>query len=136
MLDRASDSASAVFALGKGARTGEINVGGHVAGRDVVITTIPAQAAEAQDMSQALDLLNQIESQIASLAEAPAGLRDDAQDEVRKAVQAGSQGDTPRLVEKLRTAQGYLERIGQSLPAAFALSQSLATLALRVSGQG
>jgi len=40
------------------------------------------------------------------------------------------------LVEKLGTAEGYLERIGQSLPAAVTLAQTVATLALRVSGQG
>jgi hypothetical protein len=134
MAERESESTA--FSLGKGARIGKIEVGGHVAGRDVVVSTTPADAASAQDLLQVLELLKRLEEQIAGLAEAPAGLRDDAQDELRKAHQAGAQGDTQRLVEKLGTAQGYLERIGQSLPAAVTLAQTVATLALRISGLG
>jgi hypothetical protein len=129
-------SESAAFSLGKGARIGDIKVGGHVAGRDVVVGTTPADAASAQDMAQVLALLERLDEQIVTLAEAPAGLRDDAHDELRKAHQAGAQGDSQRLVEKLGTAQGYLERIGQSLPAAVTLAQTVATLALRIGGMG
>ena len=134
MAEREPDSAA--FSLGKGARVGNITVGGHVAGRDVVVSATPTDAAAAQDLSQMLEVLKRVEEQIASLSEAPAGLRDDAQDELRKAHQAGAQGDTKRLAEKLNTAQGYLERIGQNLPAAVSLAQTVATLALRISGQG
>lgn len=122
--------------MSKGARIGNISVGGHVAGRDVVVSTTPADAASAQDLPQVLALLKQLEEQIGNLSEAPAGPREDAQDELRKAHQAGAQGDTKRLVEKLGTAQGYLERIGQSLPAAVTLAQTVANLAQRISGQG
>src|SRR6266568_1534413 len=134
MAERESDSTA--FSLGKGARIEKIEVGGHVAGRDVVVGTTPADAASAQDLAQVLDVLKRLEEQIAGLAEAPAGLRDDAQDELRKAHQAGAQGDTQRLIEKLGTAQGYLERIGQSLPAAVTLAQTVATLVQRISGLG
>jgi hypothetical protein len=130
-----TDSESSAFSLGRGARIGKINVGGHVAGRDVVVSTTSGDAASAQTMAQVLDALKQVENQIANLVDAPAGLREDAQDEVRKAHQAGAQGDTPRLVEKLSAAQGYLDRLGQSVPAAVTLAQTVATLALRVSGQ-
>jgi hypothetical protein len=130
------DSESTAFSVGKGARIGKIEVHGHVAGRDVVVGTTPADAASAQDLPQVLELLHRLEEQIAALAEAPAGLRADARDEVQKAHQAGAQGDTERLVEKLGTAQGYLERIGQSLPAAVTLAQTVATLAQRISGLG
>ena len=134
MSQRESDSTA--FSVGKGARIGRINVGGNVAGRDVVVGTTPAEAAAAQDMSQVLAVLEQVQQQIATLEAAPQGLRDDAHDEVVKAQQAGAEGDTDRFVEKLGTAQKYLERIGQSLPAAVALAQTVATLAMRVSGQG
>ena len=134
MAERESESTA--FSLGKGARIGKIEVGGDVAGRDVVVGTTPAKVASAQHLDQVLEVLKRVEEQIANLAEAPAGLRDDAQDEVRKAHLAGAQGDTQRLVEKLGTAQGYLERIGQSLPASVTLAQTVATLALRISGQG
>jgi hypothetical protein len=128
------ESESSAFSLGKGARIGKVEVGGNVAGRDVVVITTGADPAAAQDMSQVLDVLKRLEEQICNLSDAPADLRDDAQDELRKAHQAEEQGDTQRLVEKLGTAQGYLERIGQSLPAAVTLAQTVATLALRVGG--
>src|SRR5438477_10318088 len=130
------ESESTAFSLGEGARIGKIEVGGHVAGRDVVVGTTPADSASAQDLPQVLVLLKRLEEQLAGLTEAPTGLRDDAQDELRKAHHAGAQGDTQRLAEKLGTAQGYLERIGQSLPAAVTLAQTVATLALRIGGLG
>ena len=43
MAERESESTA--FSLGKGARIGKIEVGGHVAGRDVVVGTTPAEAA-------------------------------------------------------------------------------------------
>lgn len=125
---------SAAFSVGQGAHVGNISVGGNVAGRDVNTQITPADASAVQDRQQILALLTRLEEQIASLQDAPAGLRDDAQDEVRKARQAGEQGDTERLVEKLGTAQGFLQRIGQALPAALTLAQTVATLAARVAG--
>jgi hypothetical protein len=133
-----SESSSA-FSVGKGGRIGNISVGGNVAGRDVIITTTTttsADAASASNMDQVLEILKTLQEQIASLDNAPAGLRDDAQDELRKAQQAGTSGDKERVAEKLGTAQGYLERIGQNLPAAIGLAQTVATLAVRVSGMG
>jgi len=133
MAERASDSTA--FSMGQGARIGSISVGGHVAGRDVVTTTTtPAEAASAHDLAQVLALLQQLQEEIGKLDQAPAGLREDAQDELKKAHQAGSQGDTQRLAEKLGSAQTYLERIGQNLPAAISLAQTVATLATRVGG--
>jgi hypothetical protein len=136
MAQRESDSTA--FSVGTRARVGNISVGGNVAGRDVVVTTTTtsSEPASAPDMAQVLEQLKSLQDQIASLEDAPAGLRDDASDELRKAHQAGSQGDTQRLVEKLGTAQGYLERISQSLPAAVGLAQTVASLAMRLAGQG
>ena len=68
MADR--ESKSTAFSLGKGARIGKIDVGGHVAGRDVVVGTTPADAASAQDLPQVLEMLKRLEEQIADLAEA------------------------------------------------------------------
>jgi hypothetical protein len=131
-----SDSGSNAFSFGEGARVGNISVGGNVAGRDVVVTTTTttADAASAQNMSQVLEVLKSLQEQVDSLSDAPEGLRDDAQDELRKAHQAGAQGDTKRAAEKLGNAQSYLERIGQNLPAAISLAQTVATLAMRVGG--
>jgi hypothetical protein len=130
------ESGSAAFSLGQGARMGNVQVGGHVAGRDVVVGTTPAEAAGAQDMQQVLALLERLEADIEAMQQAPAGLRDDARDEVRKAKEAGTKGDTQRMHEKLGSAQGFLERMSQNLPAALTLAQTVATLAQRVSGLG
>jgi hypothetical protein len=92
VLGRGSENKA--FSVGKGARVGNIGVGGHIAGRDVVVSTTAAGAASTQDMAQVLEVPKQVEQQIANLTEAPSGLRDDAQDEVRKAPKAGAQGDT------------------------------------------
>jgi hypothetical protein len=79
------ESEGTAFSLGKGAHIGKIAVGGHVAGRDVVVGTTSAHAASAQTLPHMLDVLQRFEAQLAGRAEAPAGLRDDAQDELRKA---------------------------------------------------
>src|SRR5207247_2407089 len=113
-----NDGTSSAFSLGRGARIGKINVGGNVAGRDVTVQVTPADAEAAKDRQQMLELLVRLEHQIANLQDAPAGLRSDAQDEIRKAREAGEQGDSERLVEKLGSAKTFLERIGQALPTA------------------
>ena len=128
------EQGSTAFSLGKGARIGKLEVGGHVAGRDAVVGATPPQAASAQDLQQVLDILKRLQEQTAALQVAAAGPREDAQDELRKAHDAAAQGDVGRLVEKLGAAQGYLERIGQSVPAALTLAQTVATIVLRVHG--
>ena len=125
---------SAAFNLSKGARIGKIDIRGNVAGRDVVLGTTPADAAAVQDRQQLLELLLKLQQEVAALEQAPAGLKDDAADELRKAHDAGQQGDAGRLTEKLDTARGFLERIGQTLPAALALAQAVAAVAARAAG--
>ena len=129
------DSESTAFSIGDQARVGNISVGGSVAGRDVVTTTTTTTgASSAQDMAQLLEALKQVQEQIAALSAAPAGLREDAQDELRKAQQAAADGDTQRMSEKLSTAQSVLERIGQNLPTALALAKTVATVAASIAG--
>jgi hypothetical protein len=84
-----AEPGSAAFSLGEGARIGKIEVGGHVAGRDVTVHVTPEDAGAAQNREQVLALLTRLEQQIAALQDAPAGLRSDALDEVRKAREAG-----------------------------------------------
>ena len=136
MADRDTNDqpSSAAFHLGQGARINKIDIQGNVAGRDVVIGTTTDQIAAAQDRQQLLALVARLQEQVKALEEAPAGLRGDAGDELRKAQEAGQQGDKDRLVEKLETARGYLERIGESLPAGLALAQAVAALAQRATG--
>ena len=129
------ESGSAAFRLERGARIDKIDIRGNVAGRDVVIGgPSPDAAAAAQDREQLLQLISQLQQQVAALEEAPPGIREDAADDLRKAHAAGADGDAERLTEKLESARGYLERVGQSVPAALALAQTIAGIVARVSG--
>src|SRR5262249_53962684 len=109
---------------------------GNVAGRDVVVGASPVDAAAAQDRQQVLALLGRLQEEVAALQDAPKGPQRDAQDDLGKAREAGEEGDTERLVEKLESAHGYLERIAQTAPAAVTLAQTVATLFQRVLGPG
>ncbi|HEY3062116.1 MAG TPA: hypothetical protein VGL99_24355 [Chloroflexota bacterium] len=125
---------SAAFYLGKGAKIDSVKITGNVAGRDVHIGVTPGDAAGVTERAQLLELLGRVQAELDALKEAPGGLREDARDELAKAVQAGSDGDDERLAEKLSSAQGFLERIASSLPAAVTLAQTVAMLVQRVPG--
>src|SRR5919199_4783465 len=107
---------SSAFNLGQGASIGSVQVGGSVVGGNQAVGPTPADAATAAERQELLARLEQLPQQVAALQGAPAHLHEDAQDELRKARQAGEDGDAERLVEKLQTAEGYLTRIGQTLP--------------------
>jgi len=92
------------------------------------------EAAAVEDRQQLLELLARLQQEVEALKEAPAGLRSDALDELKKAQAAGEDKDDDRLVEKLSTAQGFLERIAAALPAAVSVAQAVATLVQRVPG--
>lgn len=129
------DQPTAGIYLGKGASIGKLDNRGNIAGRDVVVgANLTDAAAAATDRLQLLEVLTQVREQLATLHEAPAGLRDDAGDELRKAHEAAEQGDSSRVAEKLETARTYLERIGQTIPTALALAQTVAAVAQRAVG--
>jgi hypothetical protein len=130
-----NSQSSSAFNLGRGAHIGTLSVGGHVAGHDVVVGTSPTDAMAASDQREILELLVKVQAQLAALEGAPAGLREDATDELRKAQAAGEQGDDHRLAEKLQSAQSYLERIATAVPAAVSIAQTVAALAVRLTGQ-
>jgi hypothetical protein len=123
---------SAAFHLGKGARIDSVKITGNVAGRDVHIGV--RRGRGANDRAQVLELLARLHQEVAALQQAPEGLRDDAADELKKAQAAGEAGDDDRLVEKLSSAQGYLERTATTLPAPVSLVRAVATLVQRVPG--
>jgi hypothetical protein len=125
---------SAAFYLGKGARIDSVKITGNVAGRDVHIGVSPADAEAVSGRQQVLELLGRVLAEVEALNEAPTGLREDAADELKKAQAAGEAEDNDRLVEKLSSAQGYLERIATALPVAVTLAQTVATLVQRVPG--
>jgi hypothetical protein len=126
------DLESAGIYMEQGASIKTVSIGGNVVGRDL---TIGADAA-VDERQRLLAEIEDLRAQVAALAEANPGLRDDAHDELSKAKTAGEQGDTNRLVEKLEAARGYLERLGKDLPSALALAGTVATLVQRVAGLG
>ncbi len=125
------DLESAGIYMEQGASIKSVSVG-NLAGRDL---TIGADAG-VDERQRLLAEIEELRAQVAALAEANPGLRDDAHDELSKAKTAGEQGDTNRLVEKLEAARGYLERLGKDLPSALALAGTVATLVQRVAGLG
>jgi hypothetical protein len=125
---------SAAFYLGRGAKIDSVKITGNVAGRDVHIGVSADEAAAVADRQQLLEVLARLQQEVEALKEAPAGLRSDALDELKKAQAAGADKDDDRLVEKLSTAQGFLERIATALPAALSVAQAVATLVQRVPG--
>src|SRR5690349_13735862 len=129
-----SEPTSSAINLNRGSRVGRIEIHGNVAGRDVVLQALADEASTAQDRQQVLELLARIEQRVAALEAAPPGLRGDAVDELRKAHDAGAQGDKSRLSEKLAAARDYLMRIGSEIPDALALAQTVATIATKVVG--
>jgi hypothetical protein len=112
---------------------GDVKIEGTVAGRDVHQQQLTQGAI---DMPQLLEALERLQRDVMQLQEAPAGEREDARDELRKAGEAAQQGDKDRLQKKLQSAQAILETLGQNLPAALALGQTIGALAQRAMGLG
>ena len=136
MANTEDGPSSAAFYLGRGAKIDSVKITGNVAGRDVHIGVSADEAAGLEDRQQMLELLARLQQEVEALKEAPAGLRNDALDELKKAQAAGEEKDDDRLVEKLNSAQGFLERIATALPAALSVAQTVATLVQRVPGLG
>jgi len=129
-----NEGSSAGINVGGNARVNRIDVQGDVVGRDKVVGATPEDASAAQDRAQLLAVLAQLQEQVKALEAAPAGLKEDASDELTKAQQAGEQGDKGRFLEKLDTARGYLERLAEALPVGLQLAQTVAMIAQRASG--
>ena len=87
------DPSSAAFYLGKGARIDSVKITGNVAGRDVHIGVTPAEAEGVSERAQMLELLSRVLAELEALNEAPSGLKQDAEDELKKAQAAGEAED-------------------------------------------
>jgi hypothetical protein len=134
MTEGSGGGSSSAFHLEGQAKIDKVHIEGSVAGRDVVITA--SDVDNIKTRQELLEMLAQLQAQVAALEGAPGGLRQDAGDELKKAQEAGEEGDNNRLVEKLETAQGYIERIATTLPAALSVAQAVAALAQRATGLG
>jgi DNA repair exonuclease SbcCD ATPase subunit len=128
------DPSSAGINIGGNARVSKIDVQGDVIGRDKVIGALADEASAAQDREQLLALIVQLQAQVKALEEAPESIREDASDELEKARKAGEQGDKSRLLEKLETARGYLEKMVELVPVGVQLAQAVAAIAQRANG--
>jgi hypothetical protein len=121
--------------FGRQNRMGNVRISGDVAGHDIVkIAASPDMAADVQSKQQLLELVALVRADIAKLADAPAGEREDVADELRKAEAAAQQGDQHRLVEKLEGARRILEVLGGSIPAALTLAQTVGALVQKAAG--
>jgi endonuclease/exonuclease/phosphatase family metal-dependent hydrolase len=126
-----SDSRGIDF--GTNNRFRDVRVEGTIAGRDIHQQTTTGGAFDQQ---QLLDALDRLQTEVMQLQDAPAGDREDASDELRKASEAAQAGDHDRMVKKLNGAGAILNTIGENLPAALALGQTVAVLAQKVMGLG
>lgn len=117
-----NDIKSGIY-VGEGGKVSQISVSGDVFAGDKYTA-----GGVAEDKQRLLDEIASIQKKLAALDEGHPGLRKDADDELAKAHEAGTNGDKDRLVEKLETARGYLERLGQAAPAAVMLAHAVATL--------
>jgi hypothetical protein len=109
--------------LGTSNRMGNIQIG-DVAGRDI-IKVDTANAASSDTKRKLLTLISDLQSEVTNLTSVPKGKRQDAEDELRKAKEAGEEGDKERLLEKLESAQRILVAIGSSIPVAFELGKTI-----------
>ena len=132
MADGADSSTGIDF--GSNNRFRDVKLEGTVAGRDVQQQTTTSTGAF--DQQQLLEALERLQAEVMQLQEAPAGEREDARDELRKASEAAEQGDQERMVKKLEGAQRILQTVGESLPAALALGQTIGLLAQKAMGLG
>lgn len=108
--------------------------GGNISNVNVDIKITAAAAAAATDKEQVITLIDNLHTEVAKLTDAPKGKQEDAADDLRKAREAGEEGDTERLLEKLESAQRILFSLGSTTPAALVLGQSIGVLLQRVMG--
>ena len=136
MMARSSDAEShSAVDFGRENTYGNVTISGKVAGRDLIeVTTTAEAAADVQTKQQLLDLIAQLQADIAKLTDAPEGDRDDMRDELAKAKQAAEKGDKDRLVNKLESARTIMVTLSGAIPAALKLSEAIGALLQRVPG--
>jgi len=132
--DVAIDQSRSVIHFGSRNKMGNVTMG-DVAGGNIIKTTTTAAAAP-QGNQELLALIDHLRADVAGLADAPRGKREDADDELRKAKEAAQEGDRPRLLEKLEGAQKVLLSLGWSITAALKLADAVGTLLQRAMGRG
>lgn len=107
------------------------SIAGNVAAGNITKIDIKLGAADiarADTKQELLDLIAKVQADIAQLTDAPMGKRQDVEDDLRKAKEAGEEGDKDRLLEKLESAQKILLALTGSIPAALKLGETIGAL--------
>lgn len=93
-----------------------------------------SDVAKADTKQELLDLIGKLQAEVAGLTDAPKGKRQDAEDALRRAKEAGEEGDKERLVEKLEFAQKLMLALGGAIPAALKLGETIGAVLQRALG--
>lgn len=109
-----------------GVKTGDI-AGQNITKIDIKVNA--AQAAAVDSQQELVELIGQLQDEVANLKDAPEDERQDAEDELRKAKEACEKGNKERLLKKLERAETIMLEI--TLPAAFTLANTIGTLLQR-----
>ena len=129
--DVSIDQGRRLIDFGSGNQIGNVTMG-DLAGRDIVkVTVTTAPAAGVTDDQELLKVIDQLRAEVAKLTDAPEGAPEDAEDELRKAREAGQKGNKSRLLEKLTSAQKVLLSLGGGVAAAVKLADALSALVQR-----
>ncbi len=107
---------------------------GDVAARDMTkidIKVTTAAAAAVDSKAELLQLIAQVQADLATLKDLSDDDRDDVSDALRKATKAGEENKKERLLDKLDTAQQILIKLGSSIPAAVKLGETIGVLIQR-----
>ena len=126
------DQRKSVIDMGKGNTFGNVSYGDVAGGNMIKITT--AAAAQSDNKEDLLEMISDLRKQIATLADAPKGKREDADDELRKAKEAGAEGNKQRMVEKLESAHNILLALAGTVPAAVKLGEAVGAVLQRAVG--
>jgi hypothetical protein len=113
---------------------GGVKIGDVAAGNmtKIDIKIGPSDVAQADTRQQLLDLIGTLQAEVAQLHDAPKGQRQDAEDDLRKAKEAGAEGDKDRLLEKLGSAHKVILALTGTVPVALKLGETLGALIQRV----
>jgi hypothetical protein len=128
------DQSRKVIDFGSGNTFGNVSIE-NVAGRDIFkVNATTAAAAAVDDSAALLRLIEQVRNDVSRLTDLPEAEREDADDDLRKAWEAGGRGNRSRLLEKLESAQKLLLRLAGKSLTALRVADTIGTLLQRGMG--